>query len=155
MPFRYRLQKVLFFRMQKRDEQLDVVRLAQLEVVRIQSEIDNTKNTLLTVRDGIRTAAHTMMEVYDNYIKHLYDCIDKLEVQKEEAIVKLAHEKDILTEMEKGVKILDKHKEKMKEAYDAEEKQAEMKRLDETAGLKHYAKTQARLLEELEDEGME
>ena len=43
MPFRYNLQKILNFRITKRDEQLEVVRKAQLEVQRIQQEIDNRK----------------------------------------------------------------------------------------------------------------
>ena len=40
MPFRYNLQKVLNFRITKRDEQIEVVKKAQMEVERIQKEIE-------------------------------------------------------------------------------------------------------------------
>ncbi|MCK7485709.1 MAG: hypothetical protein MZU97_09255 [Bacillus subtilis] len=45
-------------------------------------------------------------------------------------------------ELEKGVKVLEKHKEKMDEQYKEEQKKIEMKRLDEVASLKYFAKSQ-------------
>ena len=155
MPFRYRLEKVIKYRVQKRDEQLDVVRKAQNEVLRIQAEIDKNKNSVALLRKTIRSAHHTMMENYDIYIKHLDDIIANLEIEKQAAIDKLNEEKEILAELEKAVKVLEKHKEKMHEQYKEEEKQAEMKILNEVAGQKHYAKMQEKILEQLEeDEGM-
>lgn len=151
MPFRYRLDKVLKYRIQKRDEQLDVVRAAQREVMRIQAEIDKNVNTVDVLKKGIYQAHHTMMEAYDKYIKHLYEIIKKLEEDKQEAIKRLEYEKEVLAEREKEVKVLEKHKEKAREIYKEEEKKAEMKRLDEVAGQKYYAKMQEKINEELAD----
>ena len=53
----------------------------------------------------------------------------------------MRHEQEVLIEREKDVKILEKHKEKMKEAYLAEEKASELKRLSEVAVQKHFQKT--------------
>lgn len=151
MPFVYRLQKVLNYRIQKKNEQIEVVKLAEREVQRIQNEIDNLKRTILELRQNMRTAAHTMMESYDLYIKHVNDIIDYLEEQKILAIQRLREEREKLVELEKGVKVLEKHRERMHDQYKEEEKKAEMKRLDEVAGLKHYAKSQNMKQEELDE----
>ncbi|EKE03991.1 MAG: hypothetical protein ACD_20C00122G0013 [uncultured bacterium] len=151
MPFVYRLQKILNYRIQKKDEQIEVVKKAEMLVQRIQNEIDSNKQTILELRQNMRTAAHVMMESYDLYIKHINDIIDQLEYKKELAIQILKEEREKLVELEKGVKVLEKHKEKAYEYYKDEENKAEMKRLDEVAGLKHYAKTQGLKQEELEE----
>lgn len=52
----------------------------------------------------------------------------------------LAEEKRKLTEMEKEVKALENHKEKMREVYKEEEKAAELKRLSEVAVQKFFAR---------------
>jgi len=152
MPFVYRLQKILNFRIQKKNEQLEVVKAAEREVKRIQDEINRNKNTVSILRKSMRSAPHIMMESYDIYIKHLYDIINNLEKEKELAVQILIKEREKLLELEKAVKVLEKHKEKAYEQYKDEENKAEMKRLDEVAGLKHYAKNQAKIAEELEEE---
>ncbi len=151
MPFVYRLQKILNFRIQKKKEQLEAVKRAEREVQRIQNEIDKNKNLIVVLRQNMFNAHHTLMESYDIYIKHVYEIIEELEFQKELAIRKLNREKEKLIELEKAVKVLEKHKEKAYETYKDEENKAEMKRLDEVAGLKHYAKTQEKILDELEE----
>jgi len=155
VPFKYRLDKVLKYRIQKRDEQLNVVIEAQKEVQRIQAEIDKNKNSVALLRKTIYTAHHTLMENYDNYIKHLDEIIAQLEIKKQEAIDRLNEEKEKLAELEKAVKVLEKHKEKMLEQYKKEEKQAEMKILNEVAGQKHYAKMQEKIREQLEEDETE
>lgn len=152
MPFVYRLQKVLNFRIQKKDEQLEVVRKAKQEVLRIQAEIDKKYEEIKVLRINMRTAHHTMMESYDVYIEHLYKLIEKLEEDKKLAIEKLNEEQEKLAEMEKAIKALEKHREKAHEAYLEEEKQAEMRTLNEIAGLKHFAMMQEQKIEELEDQ---
>ncbi len=152
MPFQYRLEKVLKYRIQRRDEQINVVREAQNEVLRIQAEIDKNVNTITLLRKTMRTAEHTMMETYDTYIKHIDEVIKKLEEEKQEAIRRLEEEKEKLKEMEKEVNVLEKHKEKAHELYKEEEKKAEMKRLDEVAGQKYFAKMQQKITEELSEE---
>lgn len=151
MPFQYRLEKILKYRIQKRDEQINVVREAQNEVMRIQAEIDKNVNTITLIRKSMRSAHHALMESYDNYIKHLDEIIEQLKEEKREAERKLEEEKEKLREMEKEVNVIEKHKEKAYELYKEEEKKAEMKRLDEVAGQKYYAKMQEKRAEELEE----
>ena len=154
MPFQYRLEKVLKYRIQKRDEQQNVVVMAQREVQRIQAEIDKNINSAAVLRKSIRQAHHTLMESYDIYIKHLEEIIAHLEIQKQEAIDRLNEELEKLAELEKAVKVLEKHKERMLEQYKEEQKKAEMKVLNEVAGQKHYAKMLEKIHEEMEDEGI-
>lgn len=154
MPFVYRLQKVLNFRIQKRDEQQEVVKKAEKEVLRIQGEIDQNYNNISVLRTSMRTAQAQMYGTYDNYIKHLYKVIEQLEQQKLAAMQILEEERAKLAEMEKGIKALEKHKEIKQEEYLEEEKQAEMRMLDEIAGQKHFSKMLERRQEELEDEGL-
>ena len=143
MPFKYRLQKVIEYRIRKKEEQLQIVIKAQAEVARIEGLIEQNKQAIIQTRQDMRSANPIMYESYDNFLHHLYKVGEELEVQKEEAIRRLEEEKKILVEREKDIKILEKHKEKMKEAYIAEEKAAELKRLSEVAVQKHFAKTKA------------
>jgi flagellar FliJ protein len=152
MPFVYRLQKILNFRIQKRDEQIQIVKIAMEAVLKAKRKIEENNKNIGLIRHNMRTAAHTMMESYDNYLKHLYELGEQLEEEKQTAEEKLREEQEILTKLEQDVKVLEKHREKAKENYLDEERKAEMKRLDEVAGLKHYAKTQERLAEEEIDE---
>lgn len=151
MPFKYRLQKVVEFRIRKKEEQLQIVIKAQAEVNRIEGLIEQNKQAIIKTRQDMRTADPMMYESYDNFLHHLYEVGEQLEAQKQEAIAKLEEEKKILVEREKDVKILEKHKEKMKEAYLAEEKAAELKRLSEVAVQKHFRK----MKENEEDEYLE
>lgn len=152
MPFHYRLQKILDFRIKKKEEQLQVVILAQQEVYRIEGLIDKNNIEIDSTRENMRKADFMMMEAYDNYLKHLYQKGEQLEVQKQEAIEKLEEEKEILIELEKAVKVLEKHKERALEAYKEEEKVIELKRLSEVAVQKHFAKTKELNEEELLEE---
>ncbi|HSA07594.1 MAG TPA: flagellar export protein FliJ [Candidatus Gastranaerophilales bacterium] len=152
MPFRYRLEKVLKYRIQKRDEQFNVVREAQNEVLRIQAEINKNINTVNLLRKSMRSAPYSMMESYDVYIKHLYTIIEELEEEKQKAIERLEEEKEKLKELEKAVNVLEKHKEKAYDQYKEEEKRAEMKRLDEVAIQKYFAKMKEKIEEELSEE---
>ncbi len=157
MPFVYRLEKVLNFRIQKKDEQVEVVKKAEQEVQRIQDEINQNHNTVMTLRASMRTADPMMMESYDNYIVHLYEVIEQLEQEKEVAVQRLQEEKEKLAELEKAVKVLETHKEKMHEQYLEEEKKREMKMLDEVAGQKYFAKMKQKQeeLEEAEELGLD
>ena len=152
MPFRYNLQKVLNFRITKRDEQIEVVKKAQLEVERIQKEIEQKFQEIYGLQAEMRRAQPIMMEMYDRFIKHLYKLIAELEIQKQEAQKKLEQEQETLTEYEQNVKVLEKHKERKKEEYLKEEKEREMKELNETASIKHFRKQrEAQEEEELEE----
>ena len=153
MPFRYRLQKVLDFRIRKKEEQLQEVLKAKSEVDRIQGLIDANNREIAGVIQTMRsTADFRMMDAYDKYIKHLYEKGEELERDKQEAIQKLEIEKQKLVECEKEVKVLEKHKEKMLEAYKEEEKQLENKQLSEVAVQKYYQRNKERKEEEGEDD---
>ena len=88
MPFRYNLQKILNFRITKRDEQIEVVKRAQMEVNRIQEEINQKYKELSQLQADMRQAQPIMYDSYDKFIKHTYLLIEDLERQKEEAIRK-------------------------------------------------------------------
>jgi len=152
VPFKYRLDKVLKYRIQKRDEQIQEVIKAQHEVARIQAEIDKNVQAVIQLRKNIRTAHHTMLESYDKYILHLDEIIEQLKEEKQLAVERLLEEQEKLKEREKEVNVMEKHKEKAREQYKEEEKKAEMKRLDEVAGQKHFAKMRDRMEEELSEE---
>ena len=86
MPFRYRLQKVLDFRIRKKEEQLQEVLKAKNEVDRIQGLIDENNREIAGVIKTMRsTTDFRMMDSYDKYLKHLYEKGEELENQKKEA----------------------------------------------------------------------
>ena len=58
----------------------------------------------------------------------------------------------ILQELEKAVKVLEKHKEKKHEEYKEEEKQIELRQLNEVGSLRHFARTREEQQEELEEQ---
>lgn len=152
MPFRYRLQKVLDFRIRKKEEQLQEVLKAKNEVDRIQSLIDLNNQEILGVINIMHsTKDFRMMDSYDKYLKHLYEKGEELEKQKQEAIRLLEIEQEKLVEREKEVKVLEKHKENSLEEYRLEERRAETKMLSEVGVQKHFQKTRERKEEEGED----
>lgn len=153
MAFRYRLQKVLEFRIRKKEEQLQNVIKAKNEVDRVQGLIDANNQEIAGVIKTMRsTHDYRMMDSYDKYLKHLYEKGEELELQKQEAIRLLEIEKEKLIECEKEVKVLEKHKEKALEAYKEEEKQIENKQLSEVAVQKYFQRTRQQKEEEGEDD---
>lgn len=151
MPFHYRLQKILDFRIRKKEEQLQNVRKAQALVLKIEGLIERNNNEIATTRTNMHQADFSMYEAYDNFLKHLYVKGEQLEEDRKQAQAALEIEKDKLRELEKAVKVLEKHKERNREIYLEEEKQIELKRLSEVAIQKYFAKTQAQQEEELEE----
>ena len=101
-------------------------------------EIKEKFREIASVQADMKLAEPIMLQTYDNFIKHLYKQVEELEIKKEEAIKKLEEEKEKLTECEKNVKVLEKHKEKKKEEYLKEEKERELKQMNETASIKHF-----------------
>ena len=131
MPFRYRLQKVLDFRVRKKEEQLTVVQKAQQAVYQAEENIRRNEQEIQTTKQNMRIANPMMYETYDNYLLHLWDKAEQLEAIRVELQNKLDEEKVKLVKLEQGVKVLEKHKEKNREAYIAEEKAAELKQYSE------------------------
>ena len=151
MPFNYRLQKILDFRIRKKEEQLQNVKKAQAVVLKIETLIERNNQEILSTRQNMRVAPFTEYEAYDNYLKHLYVKAEGLEIDRQKAQEALDVEKDKLRELEKAVKVLEKHKEHSREAYLEEEKQIELKKLSEIAIQKYFAKTKEKQEEELEE----
>lgn len=158
MPFRYRLQKVLDFRIRKKEEQLQVVQKAQEAVYIAEENIRKNEQEIQDTKMHMRQADPMMYDTYDKYLIHLWEKADQLELIRQEAQKKLEEEKQKLVVLEQAVKVLEKHKEKNKEAYIAEEKAAELKRYSELGvtrffhqSLERKKEEEAEILKQLEE----
>lgn len=141
MPFVYRLQKILDFRIRKKEEQLLAVQRAQKELSIAEQNIARNNDEIEQTKINQRTADYRLMESYDKYLHHLWDKAEKLEIARQEAEMRLREEVHKLVELEKAVKVLDKHKEKNKEVYLDEEKAIELKNLSEVGVQRHFQQT--------------
>ena len=148
MPFRYRLQKVLEFRIRKKEEQLLVVKKAQQAVLIAEENIRKNEEEIRTTKLNMRQADPMMYENYDKYLIHLWEKAEQLEEIRVEAQRRLDEEKAKLVKLEQGVKVLEKHKEKNREAYIAEEKAAELKKYSELGVTRFFHQSQERHEEE-------
>ena len=148
MPFRYRLQKVLEFRIHKKDEQLLVVQKAQQAVFEAEENIRRNEEEIRTTKQNMRNADPMMYESYDRYLNHLWEKAEQLEAIRVEAQRKLDEEIATLVKLEQGVKVLEKHKEKNKELYIAEEKAAELKTYSELGITRFFRQNQDKIQEE-------
>ena len=131
MPFRYRLQKILDFRIRKKEEQLIVVQKAQQEVYIAEENIRKNEAEIQQTITNRKTADYKMMEYYDNYLHHLWDKAEALEQERQRVQAILHEENKKLIKLEQAVKVLEKHKEKQREAYLEEEKAQELKQFSE------------------------
>lgn len=148
MPFVYRLQKILDFRIRKKEEQLLAVQRAQKELAIAEENIITNNREIELTKQNQRTADGLMMESYDKYLHHLWEKGKKLEEIKQEKVRQLQEEIQKLIELEKAVKVLEKHKEKSKEAYLEEEKKIELKNLSEIGVQRHFQHTRQKIEEE-------
>ena len=131
MPFRYRLQKILDFRIRKKEEQLLVVQKAQQAVYIAEQKIRENEEEIQQTIQNKKTADFRMMEYYDKYLHHLWDKADALEAERQRLQAILDEEKQKLVKREQEVKVLEKHKEKQREAYLEEEKAIELRQFSE------------------------
>ena len=151
MPFRYRLQKVLDFRINQKEEQLMRVQKAQA-VYKAEEDIRRNNQLIAETKDGMRTADPTMYDYYDKYLKHLWEEAERLEQIRIELQKQLDIEIQKLVKCEQNVKVLEKHKEKNKELYLQEEKQAELKNFSELGVTRFFRNKQEKLTEEEREE---
>jgi flagellar FliJ protein len=149
MPFRYRLQKVLDFRIRKKEAQLIVVQKAQQEVYMAEERIRQNEAEIQQTIQNKRHADFRMMEYYDNYLHHLWDKAEALEQERQRLQAILDEEKRKLVQCEQEVKVVEKHKEKQKEAYLEEEKALELKQFSEI-GVQRFFIQSRENAEELE-----
>ncbi len=138
MPFVYRLQKILDFRIRKKEEQLLAVQLAQKELSIAEQNIQANEAEIQLTKQNQRTAEALMMEYYDKYLHHLWEKAKALEAIRLEKERILQEEVQKLVVLEQAVKVLEKHKEKTKDAYLEEEKKMELKNLSEIGVQRHF-----------------
>ena len=148
MPFRYRLQKVLDFRINQKEEQRMKVQKAQKAVYQAEQDIKKNNQDILDTKEGMRSADPRMYETYDNFLKHLWQKAEQLEAVRQELQKKLDIEVQKLVKCEQAVKVLEKHKEKNKEIYLQEEKAAELKQFSELGVTRFFKQQQERAQEE-------
>ena len=79
---------------------------------------------------------------------HLWEKAEELEAIRAEAQRRLDEEKAILVKLEQGVKVLEKHKEKNREAYIAEEKAQEQKTFSEIGITRFFRQNQEKIEED-------
>lgn len=151
MPFRYRLQKVLDFRINQKEEQRIKVQKAQAAVYQAEQDIKKNDQDILDTKRGMRTADPMMYESYDNFLRHLWAKAEELEAIRQELQRKLDIEIEKLVKCEQAVKVLEKHKEKNKDIYLAEEKAAELKQFSELGVTRFFKQSQERAIEEEQD----
>lgn len=151
MPFRYRLQKVLDFRINQKEEQRMKVQKAQQAVYQAEQDIEKNNQDILDTKQGMRNADPMMYESYDNFLRHLWAKAEQLEFRRQELQKALDIEIEKLVKCEQAVKVLEKHKEKSKEAYIAEEKAEELKLFSEL-GVTRFYKANLEKIEESEKE---
>ena len=162
MPFVYRLEKILGFRIRKKEEQLLVVQKAQQAVYEAEERIRQNEAEIQQTIKNKRTADFRMMEYYDKYLHHLWDKAEALEAERQRLQAILDEEKQKLVKCEQDVKVLEKHKEKQKEAYLEEEKAKELKQFSEIGVQRFFIQNREkeeeaeiqRIIEEAETEGI-
>lgn len=148
MPFRYRLQKVLDFRINQKEEQRMRVQKAQKAVYQAEQDIKKNDQDIIDTKNGMRTADPMMYEAYDKFLQHLWQKAEELELKRQELQKLLDIEVEKLVKCEQAVKVLEKHKEKNKEIYIAEEKAAELKQFSELGVTRFFKQLQERNQEE-------
>lgn len=131
MPFHYRLQKILNYRENQREEQRLRVQKAQHAVNEAEENIRKKNQAINDTKNGMRTADPSLYEYYDKYLKHLYEEGEKLEQIRQQLQEILDEELKKLVKCEQNVKVLEKHKDKNKEIFIQEEKNEELKRFSE------------------------
>lgn len=142
MPFRYRLQKVLDFRINQKEEQRMKVQKAQVAVIEAEQNINKNNQTIIETKQGMRKAEPSMYDSYDKFLKHLWEEAERLEEVRKERQRLLDIEIEKLVKCEQAVKVLEKHKEKNKEEYLEEEKKEELKTFSELGVTRFFRKKQ-------------
>ena len=140
MPFRYRLQKILKYRENQREEQRLKVQKAQAAVNEAESNIKKNNQTIVDTKNGMRSAEPTLYDYYDKFLKHLYEEAERLEQIRQELQKILDEELRKLVKCEQNVKVLEKHKDKNKEIYLQEEKAEELKQFSELGVTRFFRK---------------
>ena len=124
------------------------VQKAQQAVYQAEQDIKKNNQDILDTKNGMRTADPMLYESYDNFLKHLWAKAEELEAKRQELQRLLDIEVVKLVKCEQAVKVLEKHKEKNKELYLAEEKAAELKQFSELGVTRFFKQAQERAIED-------
>ena len=124
------------------------VQKAQQAVYQAEQDIKKNNQDILDTKEGMRVANPMMYESYDNFLQHLWKKAEQLEAVRQDLQKKLDIEVQKLVKCEQAVKVLEKHKEKNKEIYLAEEKAAELKQFSELGVTRFFKQSQERAEEE-------
>lgn len=124
------------------------VQKAQQAVYQAEQDIKKNNQDILDTKAGMRSADPMMYESYDNFLRHLWAKAEQLEIRRQELQAKLDIEIQKLVKCEQAVKVLEKHKEKSKDIYLAEEKAAELKQFSELGVTRFYKANLERAQEE-------
>lgn len=124
------------------------VQKAQQAVYKAEQDIKKNNQDILDTKEGMRVANPMMYESYDNFLQHLWQKAEQLEAVRQDLQKKLDIEVQKLVKCEQAVKVLEKHKEKNKEIYLAEEKAAELKQFSELGVTRFFKQSQERAEEE-------
>ena len=150
MPFVYRLQKILDFRIRKKEEQLLVVQKAQQEVYLAEQRIRENEEEIQQTIQNRKNSDYKMMEYFDKYLHHLWDKADALKAELDRVQAILDEEKMKLVKLEQAVKVLEKHKEKQKELYLEEQKAIELRQFSEIGVQRFFLQSREQQEEEEE-----
>lgn len=140
------------FRINQKEEQRIKVQKAQQAVYKAEDDIKKNQQDIVDTKEGMRRCDPMMYEAYDNYLQHLWEKAEQLEVIRQELQKKLDEELQKLVKCEQAVKVLEKHKEKNKEIYLQEEKAAELKQFSELGVTRFYKQNLERAEEELKSQ---
>lgn len=122
-----------------------------MEIARVEGMIQANLGQIKDTREGMKMADAMMLQHYDNFLQSLYQQDEALRQRKKAAIRFWQEQMAILQELEKAVKVLEKHKEKKKDEYNEEQKQIELRQLNEVGSLRHFARSREQEQEELEE----
>ena len=134
-----------------------VLQKAQQALFMAEADIQKNNEEIAITKQNQRHADFTMMEAYDNYLHHLWEKGEQLEIVRQEKEQIVQQETVKLIELEQAVKVLEKHKEKSKEAYVAEQKAIEQKSMSELGVQRYFQQTretreEQELLEQMQKE---
>jgi flagellar FliJ protein len=138
MPFRYRLQNIYNLRERKKKEQEQVVNDAQNAVRKVQVRLDAKVAEREDVRHQRKTANPMMLDNIDKLLIRYAEQIVEIKTELEEVQRILKEEEATLAICRQELEALEKHRERAKEEWLAEENQAEMKLLDEVASQRYF-----------------
>ncbi|MEB3206329.1 MAG: flagellar FliJ family protein [Vampirovibrionales bacterium] len=147
-PFKYRLQKVFELRERKKQEQERRVQHALALVRKIQQQRDAKMQERIAVVRHMQRVDPTMFEFHDRYLQKLDQELQMITSELHQAEAELATERQRLLQAQAELEALIKHKDKATEIWREEQKQQEMKKLDEVANQRYFRQQQERDLEQ-------